>query len=623
MESATPFFASALCLLLCACGASSPSSMGSGSVSDPADSSDPSAPTDPAAVVIKQGYIPLADGTKLAYSVALPSATGRFPVALAYAGYCEGANPYCNDATNAHALVDAGYAVLGVSIRGTGCSTGTFDVFTEQEWRDGADAVEWAAAQDWSTGHVGMFGDSFPGITQPGVAGQRPPHLDAIAPFQVTTDLYRDVSYPGGILNFLFGAFWSGIDQPLNAYSSGLQQAVGAGDVGCAQALVLDVTDEPMHNIGLQALQHPYDDEFWQARKPGASVANIDIPTFSCLTWQDDEVSSRSFSYVSELDPAKTWVVASNGYHAMCEIAVPLITSELIAFFDRFVRGESNGFESTPHVQIWHEAATNGNAEDAPSWITTYDSYASIQPQPLTLYFQPDGALSLDPPTGASQMSSYVYPGPDPGNEDGVVAGQNDFLWKLQEPAGASVAYTTPPLAETAEFLGSGSANLWLSSTAPDTDLQITLTEVRPDGQEVYVSRGWLRASHRQLDDARSTELAPFHTDQQADSVSLEPGNPTFMRVQLWPFDHVFRNGSSVRLWIDAPLGITGGWSLAFMPIPAANSVYADADHPSAIVLGQVNAGDAVPPLPMCDTVLNQPCRSNRIAVPSGTMTIR
>ncbi|MGZ4232062.1 MAG: CocE/NonD family hydrolase [Solirubrobacteraceae bacterium] len=163
------------------------------------------------------------------------------------------------------------------------------------------------------------------------------------------------------------------------------------------------------------------------------------------------------------------------------------------------------------------------------------------------------GQLSLAPPQGAAPSDSYAYPGPALGTEDGIVFGQHNLLWKGQEPPGASLAYTTPPLSSDTEFFGSGSANLWLSSTAPDTDLQITLAEVRPDGQEVYVARGWLRASHRALDQRRSTALAPYQTDQQADAHPLVPGSPTYMRVQLWPFDYVFRKGSSIRVRIDAP----------------------------------------------------------------------
>jgi len=577
-----------------------------------------------AATVEKQGYIPMADGTRLEYTVDLPAGTGQFPVAMVYDGYCEGAGALtCNDVTAANALLAQGFAVLGVSVRGTSCSTGTFDAFSRQESTDGAAAVEWAAQQPWSNGRVGMFGDSFPGITQMGVAGLRPQHLDAVAPWQVTTDLYRDVSYPGGITNIGFGAFWAGVDQPNNSYRSGVEHAANAGDASCLQAQVTHAAAEPSQNIALQGLQHPFEDSFWQGHEPGANADKIDIPAFSCFTWQDDEVSSRSSSVLSELDPSRTWMVASNGYHGMCDLSTPQVTDELVAFFNRFVKGAPNGFEQTPHVQLWHDATTNSAGDNVPSWITSFNSYSSIPVRPLSLYFQPGGGLSLTRPQTAGQPDSYAYPGPALGNEDGVVAGQHNLLWKGQEPPGASLAYTTPPLARDTEFFGSGSANLWLSSTAPDTDVQITLTEVRPDGQEVYVGRGWLRATHRALDPQRSTALAPFHTDTQADSRPLVPGVPTYMRAQLWPIDYVFRKGSSIRLWIDAPTGMTGGWSLDFVNAPGINSIYADPAHPSALVLGHLVGGHAEAPLPACDTLLNQPCRKNAVAVPSGAMTIR
>ncbi|HVT21238.1 MAG TPA: CocE/NonD family hydrolase [Mycobacteriales bacterium] len=582
-------------------------------------------PAAAAGTVERQGYVPLKDGTKLEYTVDLPARTGRFPVALVYDGYCEGAGPLtCNDRQSSAALLKAGFAVLGVSIRGTSCSTGTFDPMTDQEWRDGAAVVEWAARQPWSTGHVGMFGDSFPGITQLGVAGLRPPHLDAISPFQVTTDIYRDVGYPGGIANLAFGAFWPLVDQPNASFSSGVEHAVSAQDTGCAQAQVNHAAAWLVtHDLSLQGLLHQWDGAWWQGREPGRNADRIDIPTFGCLSWQDDETGSRGSSYLSELDPAKTWVVASNGYHAMCELNSPQIVNQLVAFFNRFVKGDHNGFERhTPHIQLWHDTAAKGT-KNVPAWVTSYKSYSAIPIRPTQLFLRSDGALSLKAPRANDASNSYLYPGPSLGNEDGVVVGQTNKLWKVPEPPGASVAYTTPRLTKDAEFFGSGSADLWLSSTAPDTDLQVTVTEVRPDGQEVYVTRGWLRASHRALAPKRSTALAPFHKDQAADALSLSPGKPTFMRVQIWPFDYVFRKGSRLRLWIDAPTGFTGLWSLNFLDAPAVNTVYADAAHPSVIRLGHVIGGHAKAPLPACDTMLNQPCRPDQTGGPSGMMTIR
>lgn len=577
-----------------------------------------------AATVQEQGYIPMADGTHLEYTVDLPSATGRFPVALVYDGYCEGTGPLtCNDPTSAGALLAAGYAVLGVSLRGTSCSTGTLNAFTTQEWRDGEAVIAWAARRRWSNGRLGMFGDSFPGITQVGVAGLRPPHLDAIAPFQVTSDPYRDVGYPGGITNTGFGAFWASADQPQNSYRSGVDHAVQAGDSGCLRAQLTHLEAEPKQNIALQGLQHPFDDAFWQARDLGANAGRIDIPTFGCVSWQDDEVSSRGASYLSRLDPARTWVLATNGYHGMCELNSPGITTELVAFFNRFVKGVHNGFTRTPHIRIWHDTSVNSAGSNVPRWVTTFRSYRAMPVRPLALYLHPGGVLSPGRAMTGAAPEHYAYPGPATGTENGVVFGQHGLLWKGEEPPGAALSFTTPPLTGDTEFFGSGSANLWLSSTATDTDLQITLTEVRPDGQEVYVSRGWLRASHRALDRARSTALAPYQTDQQADARSLVPGRPTYMRVQLWPFDYVFRRGSSIRLWIDAPTGETGGWSFDYIKTPAVNSIYGDARHRSAIVLGYLPQGRAPAPLPACDTLLNQPCRPNLIAVPPGRLTIR
>ena len=113
-----------------------------------------------------------------------------------------------------------GYAQIGVSIRGTSCSSGSFDFFEHAQAQDGVDVIKWIAAQPWSNGKVGMIGKSFPGITQLFVAEacagdpECSAHLVTIAPGHHYGDAYRDVAYPGGIFNYSFALLWSFISQP-------------------------------------------------------------------------------------------------------------------------------------------------------------------------------------------------------------------------------------------------------------------------------------------------------------------------------------------------------------------------------------------------------------------------
>jgi putative CocE/NonD family hydrolase len=562
-----------------------------------------------AAPVKKTGYITMSDGVQLRYAAELPDEAGRFPVVMKYDGYCEGTDPLtCNEGTSHQAttLLAAGYAVVGVSARGTGCSQGQFDMRSPVMNTDGAAAVEWAARQSWSSGRVGMFGDSFPGLTQPGVAALHPAGLAAIAPWQIVDDLYRDVAYPGGIGNGEFGAFWGLGDQPA-ASVSGQLNGTAAGDPQCAQSAVEQATVNPPTNIFAAGLVHPYIDSYWNSKTVGAAADKITVPAFPCETWQDDEVGSRSaWTLLPRLDARRTWILAANGYHSMCVNSTP-ITEQLVRFFDRFVKGEQNGFEATPHVQIWHE--TTGATDAKPKWVTTGSSWP---PATTTkrLYLRRGGALSGTRPAGAEAADTYASPTVSAGTEDGIVFGQQNQLWKVPGTPGGAVAYTTPKLTRTTELLGPASVDLWLASTATDSGLQATITEVRPDGQEVYVNRGWLTASQRKLDTHASTPTMPVHTHLESDVQPLAPGEPAFMRIAVMPLDHVFRKGSRIRLVIDTP-SQTGGWNWKPVAGAGVNSILHDATHRSSIAFGTVRGANVPASYPTCDTLLNQPCRAD------------
>src|SRR5438309_7076166 len=122
------------------------------------------------------------------------------------------------------------------------------------------------------------------------------------------------------------------------------------------------------------------------------------------------------------------------------------------------------------------------------------------------------------------QSADVLEPGPEQG---GMSMGQ--FTFSAPVTPGGYLAYTTAPLRHDLVVAGPASLNLWLSSTATDTDLQATVVELRPDGMEEYVQRGWLRASHRRLNRRRSTILRPYQTNTRQDARPLVPGRPTLM----------------------------------------------------------------------------------------------
>jgi hypothetical protein len=165
--------------------------------------------------------------------------------------------------------------------------------------------------------------------------------------------------------------------------------------------------------------------------------------------------------------------------------------------------------------------------------------------------------------------------------------------------------------------------NLWLKSTGSDAGLQATITEVRPDGQEVYVNRGWLTASQRKLDEQASTPTMPVQTHREADVEPLESGKPTRMRIEVFPFEHIFRAGSRIRVIIDTP-SQTGGWNWQPVAGGGVNSILHDAEHPSELVLSTMPGAGASNGhgQPACDTVLNQPCRADAFtaSAPAGVL---
>lgn len=574
------------------------------------------------------GYLKTADGTLLHYSVLLPRAKGRFPVVMNYSGYDAGSiggAAYRKGDTAMWPRLDAsllraGYAVFGVNMRGTGCSGGgAFSLFDRKWGTDGRDAVEWAARQRWSTGRIGMANWSYAGLSQIFTAEARPRHLRAIAPGMVVTDPVRDVGSPGGVLNTLFPAGWwlFIVGQWDNAKAT----ATAEHDTRCLanikdhRARSKDTSPPAMQK------KHLFADAFNARVETWSRADRIDVPVLSLEDWQDEATGVRGGYYQDRLDPERTWFVGTNGMH---DIYTSLRwRALLIGFFDRFLKGKQNGFEQRPHVQIWEDTSAPGGLAPTdlqlerarPAWVIEVPRLP-VPVTPLRLSPHAGGSLDEQSPVADEPPSSYAYPDASP-----IVNSPLDPLavqWGAKPPSlGGGLSFTTAPLDRDVTLFGSGSADLWLSSTARDVDVQVTVTEVRPDGREQYVQRGWLRVSQRAVDARYSTALRPFHPQTAASVAPLTPGEPVLARVEIQKFSHAFRRGSRIRIWIDTP-STTGEEGFVTLQAPATNSIWTDPAHPTQIVLGELKGAPVPAPISACNTLIHEPCRTDPVPAAGG-----
>jgi predicted acyl esterase len=308
-------------------------------------------------------------------------------------------------------------------------------------------------------------------------------------------------------------------------------------------------------------------------------------------------------------------MVQTNGPHDMYESLE--FRKILLAYFDHFVKGADNGFDKRPHMQVWFETSSSvsGRLQDeaAKARFTAESPRYPIPVRPVSLALSQGGAL-IPAEHGEGQGDSYAYPVP------GATVDADYFTdnWGAL-PSGwrrGSLVYTSAPLDRTLVAYGAASADLWLAATASDVDLQVTLTEIRPDGQEMLVQRGFLRMSDRVQDDSRSTELRPYPIDRPETMVALTPGVPALGRVEVTKFAHVFRKGSRLRLWIDTPSQY-GGNGFAPGSEPSTNTVLHDAQHPSRLIFGVLDGVKAPADRPACGTILKQPCRPDPLAIAS------
>lgn len=641
-------------------------------------------------------YITTRDGTALSASVFLPGPPedGPYPTVVEYSGYspskpgsnlleprwdelseslggltleqvCELA-PFACDAPDqpaslvAHAL---GFAVVGVNMRGTGCSGGAYDFFEPLQVLDGYDVIETVAAQSWVEDHrVGMVGLSYPGISQLFVASAAPPSLAAITPLSVYDDTARGVLAPGGIFNDGFALEWA--DRVLaeaEPFGQGWEKdRVAEGDATCEQ-------NQELRGQNVDAVAKAQQYEYYEPPvadplNPSLFVDRIDVPVFLTGSFQDEQTGGRFPLLFDKFDNAPVARFSAwNGAHG--DGFAPQNLVEWKTFLDFYVRGEltertpafdifapvimeevfgvsmslppqrmfdehdtfeakRQAYEAEPRIRLLLENGA-GDPDSPGAPIATTEVLLDSWPAPGTSagiwYLSEDGSLSTEAPTDDDAESTRFLVDRSLARLTTAAGGSAEDLFRAdvtydwrQEPDGAAGVFVSEPLTSDVVMIGSAAADLWLRAGIDDVDLGVTLSEVRPDGDENLVQAGVLRGSHRALA-AGSTDLLPLHSGLEDDAEPMPVGEFTRTQIEIFPFAHVFRAGSRIRISVHTPGGDRARWTYLLAPQPDGSPV--DIAHrpdmPSRLVLPVVSGVSGYPPaVPEdCRALRAQPCR--------------
>lgn len=543
------------------------------------------------------GYTSLKDGVRLAHVIWRPRKEGRYPTLFIYNEYDANGLSF----QKAKEFLEAGYAVLGVNARGTGCSEGVgYSFLDPQEALDGAEVVEWAAAQSWSDGNIGMFGGSNGGMSQLAVAARRPPHLKAIAPTAIAASLYREEgATAGGMIHPGHAASWTFDLQPKVA-RSGADARIQGGDTECASTRARRPAETSFYK---DVLAHPLQDEWWESRALENTVDKVQVPTLIQQTWQDPwDMPDGALRLFELLRSENKRLVVQNGGHGGA-----WSTPRQIRWFDRWVKGERNGVESEPPVLINWEHGGVG----ASGWTTGYSSWPVPGLQRQTFYLTAAGELTREASRSSERegVRTYIYP---MGTE---LVGSNE-QFALAPLAIGSLHYETDAMSEDLTLLGTPILTFYFSSDQSDTDFLFTLKDIDAGGNTLFLQRAYLRASLRSIDPTRTTRDYIAHSFRRYEK--LVPGKIYEIKLSLGAIGHVVRKGHRLQLSILAPNPIPSPvMGSAPSGGPSINKVHHSVRHRSMLDLPVVPGESAQASAPECGSLPMQPCRPAETKMPA------
>jgi uncharacterized protein len=504
------------------------------------------------------------DGTTLLADVHRPDTEGRFPALIAASPYPRqiqdlGAPMGFIEAGNTPFWVSRGYVHVIANVRGTCGSGGTFGFFDAQERKDMYDLVEWAAAQPWCDGNVGMIGISYFAMTQLEAAVERPPHLKAIFPVAVTADLYEAATHHGlasssfitpflsmaGLTSGRGDDFWRSLPvevarKVLN--TPPLHRKFGtmngeAAVTGLRLMLKLPHDPHPWDDLWTDAMvKHPVRDTWWDERDLTSLLDQIDIPVYLGCDWENVPLHLPS-TFIAWKGLAHNPNVRM-GMLGQFGLTWPWesLHAEALAWYDHWLKGRDTGIMDGPPIRYVLPGSDATGSSSAASWHTA-DQWPPTGTSLTEWALRADGVLSTD--EGA------------PGSQEFMVLGGGLGRVKpspIDPPA--LLTWTTAPLTETVDVVGDVELRLIASATAADTAWIATLQHVAADGTVEDVTAGWLRASLRAVDETASVPGAPVLPCRTAVAVPI--GEDVEYRIPLVGNARRFNVGDRIRLVITS-----------------------------------------------------------------------
>jgi predicted acyl esterase len=385
-----------------------------------------------------------------------------------------------------------GFAIVNPDARGAFESNGDIEVFSPQEGRDGADVIEWIAQQDWSSGKVGLAGNSWLAVSQWFIAAQQPPHLSAFAPWEGFTDVYRDLVAMGGIPD---PVFTEGI----------LQNNYGRNKIEDVIAMIE---------------KYPKFNDYWASKAVNAS--KISIPAYVVASYTNALHTRGTLAGYASLNPDKTWLRIHN---SMEWPDFYEHQDDLRRFYDYTLKGVDNGWQDTPKVRMAILDPGHTDLVDIPQ-----PSFPPPQVQPTAFFL--DCQTKSITRSAISTASSTSYEA-----DTGVATFEADLGdMTLAGPMKLRLWIESPDHDEMDLFVGVQKVGTNGAVLVPDF-----MPDVPSPG-----ARGQLRASHRKLSEDLSRPLVPRHTHDAPEP--LTPGKVVAVDIEIWPMAMRWHAGEKLRV---------------------------------------------------------------------------